>query len=578
MTKRIIWLLAATSALTACSLAPDFTVPDVDIPASYKEQPTGTQADVKGAWKPAQSLEGKDRGQWWLIFGDEQLNAFERQAAEASQSLKSAAARVEEARAMAKSQRFSFLPDLDIGANAVRAQQSAAALQAFGAPPGPAPNPYTLYSAQGVLSYEADLFGRVRDNYHALEADADAQAAAYRSALLALQADVAQNYFMLRTMDAERALLRETVTLRTEAARIMQRKFDVGVVGEQDNARAQADLASINAELYALDRSRAQVEHALAVLLGKMPGSFSFPDSPLADVPPAIPAGLPSSLLQRRPDVSAAQSSMAAANLRVGVARTAFFPIIGLTASGGFESAQLSDLFQWSSRTWALGQTAGSAITMPIFDSGRNFARLDVAHAAFDEAVANYKQQVLVAFRDVEDNLISQQLLAQQSQQLDTAADAAGRTTYLTQRRFDQGDADYFEVVNTQRDSLAAQRAAIQTRGQRFVTTVSLIRALGGGWDEAVPTAQAEPVTQPAPQSEPAPASVTETPAAPPVETLTESSSIPAQPEPQPTTTPAFPADAYIPYTPPPVEPTPAPRVIEPLATPPQELIPKSQQ
>ena len=234
---RKLSFLAMTTFLTSCSLAPDFTVPDMHPPTSYQEEPTGET----GTWKQAEPLEKDDRGQWWKIFGDPQLNDLEKDASEANQSLKAAAARVEEARATAEASVPSILPDFDIGANAVRSQPATASLAAFGQPGGNL-KPYTLYNAQGVLSYEADLFGRVRNNYKALVLDADAQEAAYRSALLALQADVAQDYFTLRELDCERQLMRDTVAIRAEALRIMQHRFDVGSASEQDLTRTQSDL------------------------------------------------------------------------------------------------------------------------------------------------------------------------------------------------------------------------------------------------------------------------------------------------------------------------------------------------
>ena len=457
---RLTTILLST-ILSSCSLAPDFTLPDVQPPAAYKES----------------------RGQWWKIFGDEKLNDLEQQAQDANQSLKATAARVLEARALAESNSPSILPDLDIGGNAVRSETGGASLAAFGFPSHGPLHPYNLYTGQGTLSYEADLFGSIRDNYKAYSLDADAEAAAYQSALLALEADVAQNYYSLRALDAERQLLRDTVTIRDEANRIMQHKFDVGEVGQQDFTRTQSELAAAKADLISLDRNRSTLEHALAVLIGKMPAEFSFAESPLANVPPEIPPGLPSTLLERRPDISAATASMQAANLRIGVARAAFFPSLSLTAIGGFQSTTLSNLFHWSSRTWALGQTAGTALTMPIFDSGRNLDRLDEAHAAYDESVANYRQQVLVAFRDVEDNLAAQHFLADQSEQQDKAATASSLTTKVITERYQAGDIDFFQVVDAERDSLAAGRAAVQIRGQRFLATIGLIRALGGGWD-----------------------------------------------------------------------------------------------
>lgn len=486
MARHLLTALLITTALGGCSLAPDFRLPDIGLPKAFKEQPPVPQdgsAAMQGEWKPAQALEKADRGAWWKIFGDSKLNDLETQAQEANQSLKAAAARVEQARALVRANALTFLPQIDLGGNAVRSQPSSAAAAAFGAPANLHLKPYTLYSAQATASYEVDLFARALDTEKAFRLDADAQEALYRSTLLALQADVAQNYFALRALDSERALLADTIKIRQKAARIMKDQFNQGETGESDYTRTQSELYSTQADLAGLNRQRATLEHALAVLLGKMPSEFSFAESPLALAPPQIPAGLPSTLLERRPDVTAAQNSMAAANRRIGVARTAYFPSLILTGSGGYESTKLGDLFSLPTRIWALGQLAGNALSWTVFDSGRTSGQVDAAKAAYEESVANYRSQALAAFRDVEDSLADQRLLAEQSLRLDEAARAAERTTDLTQKRYDQGDATYFEVVDAQRISLAAERASVQTRGQRFVTTVALIRALGGGWE-----------------------------------------------------------------------------------------------
>lgn len=478
MMNRIFALLSVVF-VASCNLAPDFIMPETKIPDGYKE---ALKEGPVGNWKEAQSLEGEDRGQWWKIFNDRKLNELEEQAIAANNSLAAAAARVEQARAIIRANASTLLPTIDIGANASRAQPSSAALAAFGSNTGASLDPYNLYSAEGVATYEVDLFGRVRDNEKALKSDAQVQEAVYRSVLLALQADVAQHYYSLRAIDSERNLLRDTITIRKEALRIMKKKSDLGEAGEQDFRRSESELASAQADLLALDRQRAILENALAVLLGQLPSEFKFAESSLSGMPPRIPAGLPSTLLERRPDIAAAQAAMVAANSRIGVARTAHFPLLNLTASGGFQSTDLENLFSVSNNMWALGQLAGSALTMRVFDNGRTLAKIEAADYVYDESVAKYREQVLVAFRDVESNLAGQRLLAQQSAEHNKAAKAAQRTTELTQLRYDHGDTDYFEVVNAQRNSLMAERAAIQAVGQRFITTVSLIRALGGGW------------------------------------------------------------------------------------------------
>jgi len=459
--------------IVSCSLAPKYTKPEMNVQQQFKEA---------GNWKIAEPAENKDRGAWWKIFNDTQLDSLETEAVKANQSLKAAAARVQQARAAARAARASFFPEIDLGGNAVRSKTASAEIASYGLPAEQL-KPYTLYSAGGSVSYEADLFGEVQDTYKAAKFGAKSEAATYRSVLLALQADVAQNYFMLRSLDAERALLRDTVKIRTEANRIMQDEFKVGETGEQDAVRTETELASAKADLAALDKNRAEAEHALAVLLGKTPAEFTFAEVPLSGEPPAIPAGLPSALLERRPDISAAQYQMKAANSRIGVARSAFFPSLLLTGSGGFESTALHNLFDWSNRTWALGPLVGSALTMPLFDGGKNFADLDLAKSGYDESVANYRQQVLVAFREVEDNLSDQRLLADQLREQETAANSAKRSAELSRKRYQEGETDYFEVVDEDRTSLAQQRALVEVRGARFATTVTLIRALGGGWN-----------------------------------------------------------------------------------------------
>ena len=477
MSKLTILLLA--TALTSCSLAPDFKSPEISTPKSFKE------SQVKqGNWKPAISLSKEDKGNWWKIFNDKQLDELEKQAISANQSLKAAGARVEQARAIVRANASSFLPDIDINGNLVRSKPADASTAAFGSP---ARNlkPYNLYSAGVTASYDADLFGRVRDGEKAFSFDADAQQELYHNALLALQADVAQHYFLLQALDAERDLVKKTIIVRTEAQRIMQKRFAVGTVNEVDLSQTQTDLANANSDLISLNRQRVVLENALAILLGKNPAEYHFSEvTEFSVTPPFIPAGIPSELLQRRPDIAVAEANMKAANLRIGVARTAFFPSLILTANGGSEATTLADIFKWSSRTWALGQTAGSALAMNVFDSGRNFGLLDQSHSAYDEAVANYRQQVLVAMADVENALTDQKLLAGQSEQQDIATNASKRTLELTQKRYDRGDVDYFQVATVQSNMLATNRASIQTHGQRMVAAITLIRALGGGWSE----------------------------------------------------------------------------------------------
>jgi len=477
-------ILLLTTILTACSLAPNFKLPDSANAKSFKEAKEKTELK-QGVWKVATPLAKEDKGQWWKVFNDSKLDELEKQAISANQSLKAAAARVEQSRAIVRANSASFLPDINLGGNAVRAKAADASTAGFSKTPANNLKPYNLYAVGATASYDVDLFNRVRDSEKAFSFDAEAQSELYRNSLLALQADVAQHYFLLQSLDAERELLKNTVSIRSEANRIMQKRFDVGTVNEIDLSFTKSELAIANSDLINLNRQRSVLENAMAILLGQNPSEYHFAETPNFNItPPLIPAGIPSELLQRRPDIAIAQAQMKAANIRIGVARAAFFPSLNLTANGGFQSTELGDIFKWSSRTWALGQTAGTALAMNIFDSGRNFGQLDSAHSAYDAAVANYRNQVLVAMGDVENALNDQKLLAEQSQQQDIAAQATTRTLDLTQKRYTQGDVNYFEVATAQAAMLATNRASIQTHAQRVIATINLIRALGGSWAE----------------------------------------------------------------------------------------------
>jgi len=350
-------------------------------------------------------------------------------------------------------------------------------------------SPGSLYRAPLSASWEIDLFGRIAANAEAASRDADAAQAAYRSVDLVLLADIAQTWFALRETDAEIDLLRETVALRAENVRLLQARYDAGDIGEVDLARARAELAVTQSEAAGLERTRAALEHALAVLTGRAPGNVEIAAVPLATdlVLPVVPPGLPSVLLERRPDVVAAQHAMLAANARIGVAKAAFFPALPLTGALGYESGELSNLFQWSTRTWLIG----GLLSMPIFDGGRNRANLERSEAALEQSVADYRSSVLRAFADVEDSLAGLRVLAVQAARQGEARAASERALQLADTRYRNGYTSYFEVIDAQRALLAAQRAETQIRGARASATVALIRALGGGWEGAyAPVAQ----------------------------------------------------------------------------------------
>jgi multidrug efflux system outer membrane protein len=469
--------------VAACSVGPTYKRPDVDTPTSFKEAPI--PASEAGTWKSAQPAEALERGQWWSVFNDATLNQLEDQALAANQDLKAAAARVRESRAGLNSARSAWFPELDAGFGPTRERVSPASQ---GLPQNAYLPPVTLWRAQATASYEAPLFGRVSDNVAAARADSQQQEALFRSVQLALQADVAANYFSLRELDTEMDLYRKTVALREDGLKLVKHRYDAGEVSELDLQQATNALATARAEAAGVERQRAASEHALAVLLGKPPAEFSFPQQPLEPVLARVPAGLPSALLERRPDVSAAERAMAAANARVGLAKSAFFPQLNITGAFGYESTGLSQLFLWSSRTFLLGPFAGTALTLPIFDGGRRKAELAQARAQYDEQVANYRSQVLRAFREVEDSLSDLRLLDDQIRAQKDAVDAAARAEHLSEAQYREGAVNYLDVLDSQRTVLQAQRQASQLAGSQAVATVNLIRALGGGWGDMKPS------------------------------------------------------------------------------------------
>jgi multidrug efflux system outer membrane protein len=478
--------IAAASALlvtllAACAVGPDYRKPDVTTPVAFKEAPTLAGNEQKGTWKPAEPSDAVHRGEWWTAFNDPVLDGLEQQALAANQNLKAAAARVEEARAATRSARSAWFPQIGAGFGPTRESVSPASQFL---PQNTGPLTTTLWRAQGTVSYEADLFGRVSRDVEASRADAAQSEALFRSVQLSLQADVAQNYFELRQIDSDQDLYQRTVGLRKEALNLAQRRFSEGDIGDLDVSRAKNELATAQANAVGVARRRAASEHALAILLGMAPADFAFAPTPLIPVTVTIPAGLPSALLERRPDISAAERAMAAANARVGLAKSAYFPKLDITGSFGYEAATLGDLFMWSSRTFLLGPLAGTALTMPLFDGGRRSAGVQRARAQYEEQVADYRQQVLVAFREVEDNLADLRLLTDQISAQDDAVNASRRAAKLSRTQYQEGQVSYLDVIDSERSVLDSQLQANQLMGTQAVSTVNLIRAMGGGWGD----------------------------------------------------------------------------------------------
>lgn len=423
-------------------------------------------------WTTAAPAEAQDRGEWWKAFADPQLDALVRRAAESNTSVAEAAARLAQARSLVRAANADRLPQVGLGASVDRAA---------GANSVAGPAPFTIYQAGVQLSYEPDLFGRAAGRRDAASLDAQAREALLQSTRLAVQAETAQTYLVLRALDVEQALVRETVEAYAGTLRLTQRRYQAGDVAELDVVRAQTEVAATEADGLAIARQRATVEHALAVLVGEPASEFTVPIADWTTALPTIPAGVPATVLARRPDVAAAQSSLLAAQARVGVAQAAWFPSLSLTAEGGFASPALGDLLRWSARAWSVE----ALLSLPIFDGGRRQAGVESAQAQLDAALASYRGQVLVAFREVEDQLSALRLLHEQSLAQGRAVDAARRATTLSDTRYRNGLVSQLELLDARRSELRNRREALQVRSAQFQATVVLVKALGGSWDAA---------------------------------------------------------------------------------------------
>jgi outer membrane protein, multidrug efflux system len=427
-------------------------------------------------WKQVASADTLPRGDWWKLFQDPVLDDLVSRTLAANQDLAAATARVEQARAAAGIARANYLPAVGLNPSVNRARSSETTDNRFPVTES------TTYRASLDASWELDLFGRVRRLHESARAGAAASEADRENVRLALTAEVASSYFTLRALDRETALVNEGIALRRQALDLVNARRTNGAATDFDVARAETELASTEAESAALTNRRAALQNALAVLVGEAAPGFELPAmrDPLS-VPPTVPAGLPSNLLERRPDIAAAEAALAGANARIGVAKAAFFPAISLTGSFGYASGDIDRLASTDSRLWSIGPS----ISLPIFQGGRNRANLARSRAAYEESVALFRQRLLVAFREVQDALTATRLLAEQTAAQDRAVASARRAGELARTRYDAGFVNYFEVIDAQRTVLAAERAATQLSAQRLVNSVGLIKALGGGWDHA---------------------------------------------------------------------------------------------
>ena len=462
-------------ALEGCTVGPKYVKPSVPTTPAYKED---TPASFKESeqWQPAHPGDQASRGNWWEIFSDPELNKLEEQIADSNQDLKVAEARFREARAAIRFNRAAQFPTISTSPSASYVKNSDFS-PSF---PSKIQEANTgSFVLPFDLSYEVDLWGRVRRSVAAAREEAQATAADYQTAKLSLEAELALDYFELRSADAQKQLLDDTVSAYTENVQLTLRRFKGGVAPRADVAQAQTQLDTTRVQDTDVTVQRAQFEHAIAILIGKPPADFSLAVAPLNHQPPSIPIGLPSELLQRRPDIAAAERRVAEANQQIGIARAAYFPTVTLGGTAGFAGTQGSNWFSWPSGFWAVGP----ALAQTLFDAGRRRATSESARANYDATVATYRQTSLTAFQEVEDNVAALRILENEGQQQKQAIASSEESLQLFTNRYKGGVDTYLQVITAQTIELANERNDIDIQRRRLDASVLLIKALGGGWN-----------------------------------------------------------------------------------------------
>jgi len=489
-TKRDFSRLALTaliaSLLAACAVGPDYKRPTADVPSKYKEN-----ASWHEDWATAEPADAFKRGAWWEIFGDAKLNELEAQVDGANQSLAQAEAQYRQAAALVSQARASYFPTLSVSASATRSGRNSdngSIITGTGTVIGGTTGSTTTgarignqYSLPVSASWEPDLWGRVRRQVEQQAGNAQASAATFESTRLSLHAQLAQDYFQLRIVDEQKRLLEDTVAAYRKSLQLTQNQYNVGVAARSDVVQADTQLKQAQVQAIDLGVSRAQLEHAIALLIGKTPAEFSLDQVKFDIKPPAIPVGVPSQLLQRRPDVAVAERQAMSANAQIGVAESAYFPTLSLSASAGFQSSSFSKWLTAPSRFWSLGPELAET----IFDGGLRHAQTAQARAAYDGAVANYREVSLAAFQNVEDNLSGLRVLEAESAAQADAVAAAEEALKITLNQYRAGTVSYLNVITSQATAYSNERNAISILGNRLTDSVGLIEAIGGGWDDS---------------------------------------------------------------------------------------------
>ncbi|VVE88442.1 efflux transporter outer membrane subunit [Pandoraea bronchicola] len=479
--RRTATFLAASAVLwlAGCAVGPDYVRPDVDTPAAFKET---------GDWKLAEPSDAVSKGEWWAIYKDPVLSELMAQVDVNNQNIKIAEANYRQALAVASQARSAFFPTIGADAGLTRASSRVSSTAVSGSGVGGISNSYSL---SGTASWEPDIWGSVRRSVEAGNASAEASAAELANARLSAQALLAQNYFDLRVTDAQRALLERTVAAYEQTLKLTQNQYAVGVAQRSDVIQAQTQLQSAQASAIDIEVTRAQLEHAIALLVGKAPAAFALTVAPLRAALPPVPVSLPSKLLERRPDIASAERSVAAANAKIGVAKAAFFPTLSLSATGGFQSSSFANWLTLPSRFWSVGP----ALAATLFDGGLRRAQTDAAIAAYDAQVATYRQTVLTAFQSVEDNLAALNYLGRESVVQNQAVQSSREALQLILNQYKAGTVSFQNVLTAQATAYTTERTALTILGRQFTANVLLVTALGGGW-HGLPSEGANSVAQ----------------------------------------------------------------------------------
>ena len=463
-----IFYLAISAALlliSACSVGPDYVRPALETPAAYKE----TEAA-----KSSQSLEDVVSRNWWEIFADPELNSLEQQVEISNQNVAQAEAQFRQARALVQAARAAYFPTVTVGVGITRTATSATS----GASTSRNNQTFTQHSLPVDVSWELDVWGRIRRTVESSEATAQASAADLEAATLSARAELAQDYFQLRSLDGQKQLLDNTAVAFEKSLELTNNRYRSGIASRGDVLQAETQLKTTQAQAIDVGVQRAQLEHAIALLIGKAPADLTIAETPLATQAPTIPTGVPAELLKRRPDVASAERTVASANAQIGVAEAAYYPTVSIDTLGGFESSSASKWLSAMGRFWSAGLSASET----VFDGGSRRAQVDQARAVYDADVAAYHQSVLAGFQEVEDNLAAQRILASEAQTQDEAVQAAQQSLAVTTNQYQAGIVSYLNVVVAQTIALNDERTAVDILGRRLNASVLLIKALGGGW------------------------------------------------------------------------------------------------